>query len=838
MVLEKIRKGLRPEPPIVSQLRAHQWTTDAQKKDLLDKFLALSGVEPAEIAWTAIDSMPEIRSAGMAQLRRADSRDALEALVPLLRTRSEAARRAVQRALREVAGDSLAPFLLQLCEHGSDFERLAAMELARDLPAEPALAIFRKSLATGSSVLRGRALRIVAESTTPTIATFAADLALPLLTDEDDDVRLSALKALEHSLHESLIDPVLNVASTSTGAVAEAAFATLRRLLPNSKADHIPQILALLSDAHIEIRTGAIGLLSGVPIQVLTARFVEHYASSFAWLRDRAIGSLATSIPGFVPALLQLAEDADPAHAQTAREMTLLLEDPRAIPSWIRLLDDPNWWVNHQAIERLGLHGRGNEAVLQALLKALKKPETTLSAAAAIGDLGDPGGAGALLEAFKAAQAEPTDQIELLGALGKLGLHDVRIPPMLAKISQLPTVQPLVREKARDLVGRLAGDAAREALPITTSSPQAFDFAAHPEPTILDFLSDTVAAGASDFHLATGFIPHRRVHGVLGALPLPVMTRERGHSLVRSVLSEEEWHRLEQDRQIDICLKVPGLGRFRANFFSQRGGFDASFRVIPSMIPSLQDIGLPESVWEVTRFTQGLVLVTGPAGCGKSTTLAALIDRVNETRNAHIITVEDPIEFVHSNKLALVNQRQVPLHTISFARALKAALREDPDVVMIGEMRDLETIALAISASETGHLVFATLSTTSAPGTIDRIINSFPPTQQGQIRSMISDSLKAVISQALLPRRDARGRVAAFEILRGNSSVGALIREAKTHQLPSTLQTGQNTGMNTMDQSLMSLVERGRISPEVAMDRATKKEPFEKLMNEERQAFA
>ncbi|MEO6325272.1 MAG: PilT/PilU family type 4a pilus ATPase [Thermoanaerobaculia bacterium] len=838
MVLEKIRKGLRPEPPTIAQLRAHQWTTDAQKRDLLDKFLALSSVEPDEIAWTAVDSMPEIRSAGMAHLRRADSREALDALVPLLRTRSEAARRAVQRAVREVAGESLSPFLLELCDQGTDFERLAAMELARELPPENALAIFRKSLASGSSALRGRALRIVAESTIPAIAAFAADLALPLLMDEDDEVRLSALKALESSPNESLIDPVLKVAGTSSGAVAEAAFATLRRLLPNAQGDFTPRVLALLSDAHSEIRAGALKLLTGVPVPELTVRFVEHYAGAFAWLRDRAIGSLAAALPAFVPSLLELSNDPDPRRAATAREMTLLLEDPRAIPSWIRLLEDPNWWVSHQAIERLGLWGKGDDSVLQALLGALKKPETSLSAAAALGDLGDPRSAGALLEAFKVAQNEPTDQIELLAALGKLGQHDARVPPMLAKISQLTTVEPLVREKARELVGKLQGADAREALPIMTSTPLAFDYSANPEPSILDFLSDTVAAGASDFHLATGFVPHRRTHGVLAPLPLAVMTRERGLALVRSVLSEKEWHHLEQDRQIDVCLKVPGLGRFRANFFSQRGGFDASFRVIPSSIPTLHEIGLPETVWDVTKFTQGLVLITGPAGCGKSTTLAALLDRVNETRNAHIITVEDPIEFVHTNKLALVNQRQVPLHTVSFARALKAALREDPDVVMIGEMRDLETIALAISASETGHLVFATLSTTNAPGTIDRIINSFPPAQQGQIRAMISDSLKAVISQALLPRRDARGRVAAFEILRGNSSVAALIRESKTHQLYSTLQTGQASGMNTMDQSLMSLVERGRIDPEVAMDRAAKKEPFEKLMNDEKQAFA
>ena len=340
--------------------------------------------------------------------------------------------------------------------------------------------------------------------------------------------------------------------------------------------------------------------------------------------------------------------------------------------------------------------------------------------------------------------------------------------------------------------------------------------------------------GASDFHLATGFVPHQRLHGQLVVMETPTITPETSERLVRSVLSPEEWAELQETRNLDVCVKVAGLGRFRANFFSQRQGWDACFRVIPQTIPTLAEVGLPESAWELARYTQGLVLVTGPAGSGKSTTLAALLNLVNETRKGHIITVEDPVEFVHPNKECLVNQRQVPHHTSSFARALKAALREDPDVILVGEMRDLETIALAISASETGHLVFGTLSTTTAPATVDRIINAFPPGQQGQIRTMVSESLKGVVSQMLLPRRGGVGRVAAFEILRGTQAVGSLIREAKTYQLPGILQTGQLGGMNTMDQYLLKLAEERKVDAEAAMDRALKKEPFERLVADER----
>jgi twitching motility protein PilT len=382
------------------------------------------------------------------------------------------------------------------------------------------------------------------------------------------------------------------------------------------------------------------------------------------------------------------------------------------------------------------------------------------------------------------------------------------------------------------------GETAREAIPPVTVSFDRVELRNKSGISIQDLLTDTVASGASDLHLATGFVPHQRIHGRLTPLDVGVTTPGTAERLIRSILSSAEWDELVALRNLDVCIRVPGLGRFRANFFSQRLGWDACFRVIPQAIPTLDEIGLPESAWELARYSQGLVLVTGPAGCGKSTTLAALLNLVNETRQGHIISVEDPVEFVHANKECLVNQRQVPHHTSSFARALKAALREDPDVILVGEMRDTETMSLAISASETGHLVFGTLSTTTAPATVDRIINAFPAGQQGQIRTMVSESLKAVISQTLLPRRGGLGRIAAFEILRGTQAVGSLIRESKTFQLPGVLQTGQLSGMNTMDQALLKLADERKVDAEAAMDRALKKEPFEKLVAEERLALA
>ncbi|HEY1434941.1 MAG TPA: PilT/PilU family type 4a pilus ATPase, partial [Thermoanaerobaculia bacterium] len=459
------------------------------------------------------------------------------------------------------------------------------------------------------------------------------------------------------------------------------------------------------------------------------------------------------------------------------------------------------------------------------LLKMLQNPESSLSAAAALGIWGTPKALPGLLEAYKQADAHKDLRLEILDAFSKI--DDPRIAPLLQKITQVDP-DPLVRDKAAKLSAARSGGLAA---PVSAGRGFAvFDFAANPKPTLQDILRHARAVGASDLHLATGTVPQMRLHGRLGPLPLPASSPEQVETWLTPILGDGRAAELAERRQLDFCHKDADLGRFRTNVFFQRKGLSAVMRLVPFDIPNLTDIGLPESLWEITNYSQGLILVTGAAGCGKTTTLAALVDRINETSRSHIITVEDPIEYVHPNKEALVNQREVPSHSKSFAKALRQSLREDPDVILVGEMRDLETISLAITASETGHLVLATLHTTSAPSTVDRIINAFPPDQQAQIRMMVADSLKAVVSQALLPRRDGNGRVAAFEILRNTPNVAGLIRDAKTFQIPSAIQTGSASGMLLMDGALLQLVQEGTIEPRVAYDRAQRKEAFEPFL--------
>ena len=329
-------------------------------------------------------------------------------------------------------------------------------------------------------------------------------------------------------------------------------------------------------------------------------------------------------------------------------------------------------------------------------------------------------------------------------------------------------------------------------------------------PTMEELLHEATDKGASDLHLSAGQPPLIRIHGDLLRMEHPPLGPEEVKTLVYSIMSDEQRRHFEAEHEVDFACELPGKGRFRVNVFVHSRGPGCVLRTIPTQIPSLESLAMPAVLRELCDRERGLVLVTGPTGSGKSTTLAAMVDLINQSWDAHILTVEDPIEFVHPPKRCLVNQREVGPHTGSFSNALRSALREDPDVILIGEMRDLETISLALTAAETGHLVFGTLHTSSAPKTIDRIIDVFPAGQQGQIRTMLSESLEAVVAQTLLKKKGG-GRVAACEILIGAPAVRNLIREAKLHQIPSMMQTGQRLGMQTLDMALADLVKRGLI---------------------------
>src|SRR3954453_912325 len=350
-----------------------------------------------------------------------------------------------------------------------------------------------------------------------------------------------------------------------------------------------------------------------------------------------------------------------------------------------------------------------------------------------------------------------------------------------------------------------------------------FDFA--------DILLEVIERNASDLHIAAGAAPSIRLRGRLNALDFPKMSSPDTQEVIYSILNDDQRKRLERDLQIDFAYAIPGVGRFRVNAYRQRAALGAAFRRIPTEIPTLASLGLPPIVSELVTKPRGLVLVTGPTGSGKSTTLAAMIDSINASRDEHIMTVEDPIEFLHHHKRCLVNQRELGSDAHSFADALKAALRQDPDVILVGEMRALETISTALTAAETGHLVFATLHTQDAPQTIDRVIDVFPAEQQGQVRMMLSVALQGIMTQQLLPTADGSGRTVATQVLIPTPAVRNLIREGKTHQIYSTMQTGAAHGMQTMDSALADLLRTGKITRDLALQRAGHADELARLLN-------
>jgi twitching motility protein PilT len=621
-----------------------------------------------------------------------------------------------------------------------------------------------------------------------------------------------------------LVEQLPNASYNTQQVIIEA----LTRAAAGKGMEFVDRLLPLIASGDAATRTSVLKILVSVgDTHEVIKRYVNYARTLAGFVRDRTLESLRTFGEELVEPIIELLSDPDVETRSAAVGIASFFDDPRVVPFAIPLLQDSDWWIRIAAADTLGR--LKDPRAVEPLIAALADPEVKWSAVEALGRIGDPRALNALGKML--ADPLPDVRIEVLQALKRF--NHPQVPKVLTQIATTDNNRA-VRTHALEILDEIArGDASKTDALSSLRNEALTARSTQGEARLHTYLIHTRNTGASDFHLAVGQPPMVRMAAELLRAQGEPFQPEETEAMLREIMTDAQWDVLQSHFQIDFCYYIPQAGRYRANVFVDQRGYHGVFRVIPEQPPTIQELGLPAQLAEIADYHQGIVLICGPSGSGKSTTLAAFVNLFNETRSDHVLTMEDPVEFVHPFKNCLINQREVGTHTQSFARALRAALREDPDVIVIGELRDNESISLALTAAETGHIVLGTLNSTSAPKAIDRIISSFPIDEQPQIRASLSESLKYVIAQRLLPGKGARKQVATFEVLKGTSNIANMIRDEKTYQILSAMQIGRSIGMQTFDDALKDLLKRDQITAETAYMAATKKEDFEPMVSPE-----
>ncbi|MBL8601334.1 MAG: PilT/PilU family type 4a pilus ATPase [Myxococcales bacterium] len=793
-----------------------EWKDEAEKLALLSALRDESGVKAGDLlplVWSPDATLRQ--SVAPLFVARADAR-AVTAFVGELQGKAGAARAFGFRVMARLKPEVLGPAIDALLKHSSPLQQRFGWEVAVELPVEVVGDYLERALREAPGPIRLVALnRIVQERGGPLAARAAL---IEFATHPDDRIReraIELLASLGGQLDDAALDLLLERFLHDNAAVKSHCLGAVRALARSRGVAMRPRFLKLLSEGDDGMRRAGAELLflTGEPAEVVQEILV-HCRSLLGWLRTRILNTLQTFGDDVLRPAVTLLEHPDEEVRMQALVLCEHFEDKRLVGPVVKLLDDPDWWLRVTACETLSK--LKDPRVVPQLIKALDDEDTRWAAIDALGSIGGDAALGALVKLL--GDGRPEVRLEAAQVCARSGA-----PSALDALRRLSTQDPSqeVRTRLLELLrerGDHGGLDERATAAVTSS--------ALTRP--LDrLLAEARERGASDIQITVDEPPMFRLHGQMFRTEHPPWRADETRAAVLEVLDPARRRAFEAAGEVDFCHAIAGVGRYRANAFVQRKGTCAAFRAIPNLPPTFAELRLPGQLTELLDYHQGLILVSGPAGGGKSTTLAAILNLINETKSDHIITLEDPIEFVHPVKSSLVNQREVSVHTESFARALRAALREDPDVIMVGEMRDVETVRMALMAAETGHLVVATLHTTSAVATVDRLVESFPPDEQAQVRIALSESLKYVVSQSLVPRADGAGRVAVYEVLKGTMNVSTLIRENKTFQLPSLMQISRAHGMVTLDQSLEDLLNAGLISAETAWARAEKKELFE-----------
>jgi twitching motility protein PilT len=804
---------------VLQQITASGWKSPEEREELLGKLrdMSLKTSDSIPLLWHGDSAVRSISV--KAFMEKADV-NATTQLAEGLMSQPSHIRAFGMRIFPQLKDEVVSKVINSLLEDRNTQKNRLAWDIALNLKGETGAQYLERAISSAPQGIQVTAMQRLVKIRRP-------DQIYGMLEEaakgDNDRIAAIALEALiSMPAEQRVVDLMINRVAHGDATSRQMATAYLRNAADKEPERMRTAMLELLSEGEDATRRVAVEILleTGNPQDVIL-QILVFAKELVGWLRDRILDTLRTFGDDVLKPAVALLQHEDDNIRTTALVLVEQFNDPRLVGPVCRLLTDEDWWMRISACDTLGR--LKDERAVPHLVKALANEEVRWAAIDALAQIGSSKALKPLAQLLRDKRKEV--RTEVVRAFGHF--THLQLLPLLKQVNEKDPsseVRTLAAEVYRDMSTRLnlkTGNIEQNTMAVSSDS------LANPLDRLLARIRED---GASDLHIVPGDVPFWRHKGVLVRIPdHEVLLPETSREWVLSVLNEHQTKTFLGGGEVDFCYAIPEVGRYRANAFVQRLGTCATFRVIPNVPPTFSGLRLPGRLTELLDFHQGLILVSGPAASGKSTTLAAIVNLINESKSTHIITLEDPIEFVHPTKTALINQREQGTTTVSFARALRGALRQDPDVIMVGEMRDLETISMSLEASETGHLVIATLHTTSAVATIERLISSFPPDEQGQIRMSLSESLKYVVCQSLLPRKDGQGRVACFEVLKGTFNIGNLIRENKLHLVPSLMQIGRNHGMQTVDMALEDLVEADLISPEVAWGRAEKQATFEPM---------
>ena len=808
-------------------MKKRDWKSAEQMKEIFVS-LADQELKIGDVAWMITDPDRMVRHYASQLLLKQRMSGSVGVLLRDARELTGAPRSHIVNLIPQLNDPVAFERIETLLESRDKRDRELATDLILAYPTSEVAPFLRQMLAHDDREYRYRALQRLTgqRAEGERLPADIREVVKGLTEDKDERIRLKCIQILCEEPTDAVVDLIIDRLAHENYNIRTAIIKELDRLMENPALGMVDKLLPLLSQGDDQIRSAALTLTTKHSDSKEIIRKILIMSNELmGWMRDRILRTIREVGEELVVAIAELLEHPDQEVWTKALMFASDFDTPILVKPAIKLLKEKgDWWTRIIAMDLLGR--LADERAVDPLIECLADDEVKWSAVEALTRIGSPRSLGPIARLL--GDKAPEVRMQVIQALELY--NDARSLPLLQKSMQKdPDVQ--VRERALTAYRKISESTGES---IDEKKLRASFAYGKAERRIDKLLTEARRIGASDLHVSPRSQPVIRMAGELHKIGSREFSSEQTNSLIEGMLTKKQLERFNEEHQLDFCYVIAGVGRYRANVFKQRLGYAGVFRVIPNELPTFLDTGLPEHLIDLVNYHQGLIIISGPAGSGKSTTLAALVNLINEKKRHHILTLEDPIEFVHPYKNSLVNQREIGTHSATFASALRAALREDPDVIVVGELRDQETMTLAMTAAETGHVVIATMNTTSAVKTVDRLVEAFPAKEQPSVRMMLSESLKVVTSQNLMPRADAnKGRVAVHEVLMINGPVCNLIRDGKTSHIHSTMTVGKEQGMQTTDMALQVLFERGIIRAEDAYVRAQQKDQFEAIVSKE-----